>query len=127
MNSLCKLINKTKYKPSSCIVKTKCAKMSYFNPAMSNDTYILLYALLISTCISRLLFLFYWIENKMTKTNRQPTKKKNANSKQSNTNLQKDRGRIMFLGGVRILCWPVTPAFCRNWKKTDKVWTFFKL
>lgn len=39
-------------------------------------------------------------------------------SKQSNTDLQIDKGRIKSLGGVSIICWPVTRCLCRNgWKK----------
>lgn len=49
----------------------------------------------------------------MTITDFQPSQKfinQNTNSMQTNTNLYKVRGRIMCLGGVSILCLPVTPA-----------------
>lgn len=60
---------------------------------------------------------------KMTIINSKPSQKsikKNTNSKPSNTQLYKERGGGMYLGGVCIYCQPDAPALwslSRSWKK----------
>lgn len=109
------------------VLGKKMTSVQFFNCITVSTTshlFILLYKARFCFHIWRCIYNFYksadsWPRNnkvydeKLTITNcklSQKSIKRNSNSKQSNTDLQIDRGKIRCLGGVIILCWPVTPG-----------------